>query len=95
MTSEHVLVVVMPFTVAVQAIVNEDLSGEAAAMRAEIARLTAEVASFKSELALLQQARGVAVLRRNEKDGTALCSRVKHRLITSLLFGIGHIMGRG
>lgn len=36
---------------------NEDLSGEAAAMRAEIGRLNAEVASFKSELALLQQVR--------------------------------------
>ncbi len=36
---------------------NEDLSGEAAAMRTEIARLNAEVLSFKSELALLQQAR--------------------------------------
>ncbi len=41
----------------VQAVVNEDLSGEAAAMRAEIGRLNAEVASFKSELALLQQVR--------------------------------------
>ncbi|KAK9830576.1 hypothetical protein WJX81_000359 [Elliptochloris bilobata] len=43
-----------------KAVVNVDLSGEAAAMRAEIARLNAEVASFKSELALLQQAPGQA-----------------------------------
>ena len=43
----------------VQAVVNEDLSGEAAAMLAEIARLSTQNASLKSEVALLQQARAL------------------------------------
>ena len=46
----------------VQAVVNEDLSGEAAAMLAEIARLSAQNASLRSEVALLQQARTLHAL---------------------------------
>lgn len=59
----------------VQAVVNEDLSGEAAAMLAEIARLSAQNASLKSEVALLQQARALHAFHLSSgQDGSGMHS---------------------